>query len=255
MKRTTYFLIYTLFFALVKPSYTFAHTQWQKLLPGLDYSKLTPGKINPWGSVHVFRIDPDLFSFNLALAKDYQVPASNVAQLAKKTNALLTINGGFFTPQLQPLGLRVNNNEILNPLKKISWLGVFYLQQNKPSIVAQNQFQYHHHINFAIQGGPRLIVDGQIPLLKPGFAERTAIGITHAHQVIIVITENTPLTTTQLAEIMLKSEENDGLACQEALNLDGGHSTQLYAQIGDFVLDIPGFSAITDAIYIKPIKT
>ena len=102
----------------------------------------------------------------------------------------------------------------------------------------------------AIQAGPRLIINHRIPSLKDGDAERTALGITKNNQLIIVVTEKNPMSTTRLAEIMRRSEDKDGLACQYALNLDGGHSTQLYANVNDFSLQLPGFSTIPDALII-----
>jgi exopolysaccharide biosynthesis protein len=43
-----------------------------------------------------------------------------------------------------------------------------------------------------------------------------------------------------------------GLGCMNALNLDGGSSTQLYAKTQDFSLSIPSFSAVTDAVVVVP---
>lgn len=240
-----------LFLLLLISPVSFAQTQWQILSPGLAYTKINPIIINPWGYIHAFRIDPVHFNFQLALAKDYKLTSANVRQLAEKADALLAVNGGFFTPEWRPVGLRIINNTIRSPLKKSNWLGVFYLVRDIPHIVSERYFHHQRGINFAIQGGPRLIINGEIPPLKPGLAERTAIGITPTNNIILLITQNTPMTTTQLAEIMLKPEIEDGLACLHALNLDGGHSTQLYAKIDDFSLDIPGFSSIIDAVYVK----
>jgi exopolysaccharide biosynthesis protein len=51
---------------------------------------------------------------------------------------------------------------------------------------------------------------------------------------------------------MAKPETQGGLACLSALNLDGGSSSQLYASMDDFVIDIPGFSRVADAIVVRP---
>jgi exopolysaccharide biosynthesis protein len=120
-------------------------------------------------------------------------------------------------------------------------------------IVNQRNFKKNKEIEFAIQSGPRLVVNGKIPLsLKPGMDSRTALGITKNNDIILVATENLRLTTTQLASVMLAFQIDGGLGCVDALNLDGGSSTQLYASFKNFYLDIAGYSAVTDAIIVVP---
>ncbi|WP_304985700.1 phosphodiester glycosidase family protein [Coxiella-like endosymbiont] len=55
-------------------------------------------------------------------------------------------------------------------------------------------------------------------------------------KVIIAITNlNLLLTPTQLAHLVKK------LNCYNALNLDGGTSSQLFARINNFSLNVPSF--------------
>jgi hypothetical protein len=51
---------------------------------------------------------------------------------------------------------------------------------------------------------------------------------------------------------MRKPEIEGGLECTDALNLDGGSSTQLYANVRLFKINVPGINAITDAILVVP---
>lgn len=247
------FLLATLLCLLSLPVQ--AATTWKPLAPGIDYANIVPWKSNPWGHVHAFRIDLKYYRLNLAFAKDQNNRSTNVQQLATQYQAVLAVNGGFFTPDLQPIGLRIQDGKIRSRLKATSWWGVFYIKHSKPYLAAQQSYRSSPNISFAVQGGPRLIVNGQIPKLKEGDAERTAIGITRNNKIIIVATDNAPMTTTELAALMAKSGKDNGLSCYNALNLDGGHSTQMYANIGSFNLKVSGFSSITDAVLVLPKQT
>ncbi len=251
-KHKKQFSLLVLFSALVFfPLKTlFAATVWQPLAPGIEYTDIIPSSNNPWGHLHAFRIDLNHYQLDLAFAKDQQDDSSSVQQLALKNHAILAVNGGFFTPEHQPIGLRIQDGKVRSHLKATHWWGIFYIKKNKPYITAQSAYATDPHITFAVQGGPRLVADGKIPPLKEGDAERTAIGFTHDHKIILLATDNAPMSTTELATIMLNNSKENGLDCYNALNLDGGHSTQLYAQLDHFILNIPGLSSITDAVLV-----
>jgi uncharacterized protein YigE (DUF2233 family) len=232
-----------------------AQTQWEWLQPGLAYTVIPIESSNSLGKLHAFRFDLQDYQLQLTLAQDIDRKAASIHQLARSQNALLAINGGFFTPDRQLLGLRIQDSVEVSPLKKTSWWGVFYIKNNKPHIVAQRQYRSSQHIELAVQSGPRLVINGRIPSLKPGLAERSVICIDPQQRVILAATQHAPISTTDLAEILHKSAQRDGLGCENALNLDGGHSTQLFADIDKFRLNITGFSAITDALVVSPKDT
>lgn len=228
-----------------------ARTQWLQLAPGIHYStiKLTDHKRS--GQLHAFKIDLHQYKLALSLAKDSDRSFTRVVNLTTNKNALIGINGGFFTPQMQPLGLRISDGKLRNRIKKTSWWGVFQIRRNYPAIYSLKQFVYRKDIDFAIQSGPRLVVRGTIPSLKPGLDNRSALGITRDKNLIIVATQDLAMTTTELAEIMRASNDDDGLDCIDALNLDGGSSTQLYANIKNFYLNVSSFAPISDAVVVQ----
>jgi uncharacterized protein YigE (DUF2233 family) len=228
-------------------SYAFAANNWRKLNEGLDYQDLERGYLTPWSHVHAFRINLKSNELALVMAKDLAVKHASVDEFAQHSKALISINGGFFDEAYQPLGLRINNKQQRSPLKQISWWGVFYIKNNKAYVSSVRQFNHDSQIEFAIQSGPRLLINGQIPPLKPGRAERSALGITKDGQIIILVTDNSPLSTTELAQLMKAPPLN----CLNALNLDGGSSTQLHAQINAFSLNVHGFSNVSDAVIVK----
>lgn len=228
-------------------------THWRLISPGIEYVQLS--KISGFhkGYIHAFRVDLAQYKFEIAMASDYSNRIATVDNLTTASGGIIGSNGGFFSQELKSLGLRVSDNKIKSILKPTPWWSIFYIENNQPYIVGRKQFHFDKRIEFAIQSGPRLIINGQIPnTLKSGIDSRTAIGITREKKVILLVTDNLNLSTTALAKIMQGSQIEGGLDCYNALNLDGGSSTQLYAKTDKFLLQVPGFSAVTDAIVIIP---
>jgi uncharacterized protein YigE (DUF2233 family) len=229
-------------------------TLWQTLSDGLQYTVL---QSSTHGKVYAFRLDPTHYKLSLVFAHDIKSADSindgaSISQLAKQSQALVAVNGGFFTPTYQPLGLRIQEGLLRNPLKPVSWWGVFYIRNHMPYIVTPNAFKGNTGVDFAVQSGPRLVINGAIPSLKNSVDDRTALCITKQRQIIVIATQGSSLSMHDFANLLSMPERFGGLACYNALNLDGGHSTQLYAQVGDFKLSIPNLSPIADAVIVVP---
>lgn len=225
-----------------------AENHWKTIAPGIDYLDLESSLLTPWSHVHVFKINLRHNRLKLGLAKHLQQPHASVEALGRNEHALIAINGGFFDKKYQPLGLRASEGQRMNPLKNISWWGVFYTRRLRAFIASPKQYIPRHGIDFAIQSGPRLVVNGVIPSLKPGRAQRTAMGIDRQGNVLILVTENVSLNTEELAQRM----KNSPLNCKHALNLDGGSSTQLVVNLPNFNLNVHGFSNVSDAVLVVP---
>lgn len=224
-----------------------ASDNWHNLKPGLAYQDLATSLLSPWSHIHVFRIDLSKYRLESIFASALAKKFAYAEEFAEHTQALIAINGGFFDKNYLPLGLRISQFKQKNPLKRISWWGIFYTQHNKAYMTNVRAYSPSPSIDFALQSGPRLIVNGQIPSLKPGIAERTALGISKKGEVIVLVTENNPLSTKELASLM----QAPPLDCQHALNLDGGSSSQLQATIDDFHVHVHRFANVSDAVIIK----
>lgn len=230
----------------------FSKTTWQEVSPGLSYARIAVPTLTTVGSIHAFRVDLKLFNLSLALAKDYDGVFSSAQNLMLATKGVVGINGGFFTPEMDSLGLRVSNGELLSRFKNSPWWGVFLIENNQAKIVSASQFKQNSNIKFAVQSGPRLVVDGKLPKLRPGVANRSALGILRDGQILIIATQNLYLSTTELANILRRSAAEEGLECWQAINLDGGSSTQLYAKVKDFELSVPSFMPVADVVVVMP---
>ncbi|TAL61409.1 MAG: phosphodiester glycosidase family protein [Legionella sp.] len=242
-----FLLCFFVLLSVLLPFNSYSANDWQELSPGIEYQDLLGGILNPWSHVHVFRVDLQKNKLELINARSLSLKNASADQFAEHGKALISINGGFFDHDFRPLGLRVNNKKLENPLKPISWWGVFYVKGNTPFITSQRQFDYDNNIDFAVQSGPRLLIKGKIPSLKVGTADRSALGITADGKVIIIVTNNSAMSTKELAHLM----KAPPLSCVDAINLDGGSSSQLFAHVNSFQLNVHGFSNVSDAIIVK----
>lgn len=232
---------------LVCISPIYAQQSWQVLRPGIEYMQVTTGPFS-WSRIHAFKLALQKVKLESILAEQFSKNAAFASDFARHNQgSLIAINGGFFDTMHRPLGLRISQNKQQSPLKPISWWGVFYIENQEAHVIRTDAFTHKSPIEFAIQGGPRLLVGGKIIKLKPGLDERTALGITKNGEVLIIITDNAPMTTSSLA----KRLKREPFFCKDALNLDGGSSTQVHAAIDNFHLDKHGFSAVADAITVK----
>lgn len=243
-----------LFLIILLPHVAESHptTRWDTLADGLQYTSIAPDPTNSNERLQAFRIDLHKYTLQSELAKNIHQTSIFVDQVSNEKNVLIAINGGFFSPELQSLGLRITNFQTVNPIKKISWWGIFMLQNNHASIIPPNAYHASAQTNFAIQAGPRLLIDGTLAKLHGGKAQRSALGITRDGKVIIAVTDNLLLSTEELAKIMVKSETDGGLSCYQALNLDGGSSSQLYAHVNQFNLHVRSLRPVADVVVVTP---
>jgi uncharacterized protein YigE (DUF2233 family) len=241
--------IFTKFIALLVFSISSTcFSQWKTLEPGIEYQDLAPIYLNDWSHIHVFKINLAQHQLKIINHNDLNIKFPTIEQYAKHQNAPLAINGGFFDQKDQPLGLRVSDYQPTHAFKNISWWGVFYIQNHHARISSARQFSTKQNIEFAMQAGPRLIIDNHIPSLRPGYAERTAICVLNENEIAMIITQYFPTTLNQFAKLI----QDKPLRCQNALNLDGGSSSQFFAKFSGFFLHMPGLAAVSDAIVVLP---
>ncbi|MBT9557483.1 MAG: phosphodiester glycosidase family protein [Myxococcales bacterium] len=213
--------------------------EFRDLAPGVRHATLLDG------GAEAFELDLTRVALQVVESRGQGRPTAVVADLAPAAKALVAVNGGYFDERGRPLGLLVSRGKLLNRLRRTDW-GVFSVDETgRAELVHTRDYRTTTSPEFAVQAGPRLVVDGQILKLKPQWDRRTAIGITtDPHRVVIIVTR-TAVSLDALAHLF-----KDGLGCPFALNLDGGSSTQLWADAGG-VTAIPGF-AVANAVAVVP---
>lgn len=250
MFNRIYKLLFLATLTILLSSPVYSNTHWNVLKPGLEYTELNTNPLG--GKLHAFKISPQKYQFKIDLAANHNEKYLSIKSFVKKNSALLGINGGFFSPDWQPLGLRKINNQNKYRFKNISWWGVAAFKNDTLKILSGKEYIRNPKYKNAIQCGPRLVINDNVPKLKPGIAERSAICTNHNNEILIIITNNHPISINKFAHILAQSETRNGLGCRNALNLDGGSSSQLYSQITNKRLFLPGLSGLTDALLILP---
>ncbi len=202
--------------------------------------------------IHAFRIDPDKFEFRVVQAKTSG--KATVHRLARNHNLLFAVNASFFDPAGKPLGLLIDQGQKVQRLRSVDW-GVFSVSSTgKVQVNHTRDFQPVDPIQTAFQAGPRLVVDGRPLKLKPQFGRRTALCVDAAEYVIIVVTES-GILLADLAELMSRSPGAGGLGCINAMNLDGGSSTQATLLHPVQPWDLIGGAKVPVALGIQPRTT
>jgi uncharacterized protein YigE (DUF2233 family) len=175
--------------------------------------------------------------------KPYRTFAALAEDLEAKGRSLrFAMNGGMYRNDLRPVGLYIENgreltaantatltgapSQIPNFYKKPN--GVFYIGDGEAGIVETSRFlALRPRANFATQSGPMLVIDGAI---HPAFIVRSSdrkprngVGVSSRTRAQFVITRGW-VTFHEFARFF-----RDGLGCDNALFLDGGAASGLYA--------------------------
>lgn len=225
---------------------------WRELAPGIlqsNYRIETPGGVL-YPEVLLFRVEPEKYRFSAAL----EPSRTDISSLAQQEKSLLAINANFFDTDGQALGLIIKNRKKLRELHRGGNLltGIFLVEDSKPKIVHRNNFS-SSNVSLALQAGPRLIAGGKpLKLSSPNSSSRrSGIALDKTGNVIIFITKvRFPgVSLSQIQALLMELE------VQEALNFDGGSSSQLYLNIpGAKELVISGGEPIPVALTINKIQ-
>ena len=114
----------------------------------------------------------------------------------------------------------------------------------RATLVHTRSYRPRRNTEFAIQAGPRLVVKGKALKLKAQYARRTALGIERGGRHVLLVVVQEAIKTETLAALMLK------LGCHQALNLDGGSSTQLWSPLAG-VPQLRGISVANAVLVLK----
>jgi hypothetical protein len=187
------------------------------------FPELGPGPQN----VHVLELDPSEVELRPARPPRGFAPTS---RLARESDAVAAVNGGFFGPRGEAIGLlRIDGAELFPASEGAPW--VLGIPERGPLRFERRTSGTWDEVRHALAGKPLLVKDGRIVPQDLGGARhpRTAIG-QRADGVRVLLTcdgrarESLGLSVGELAHLLR------GLRCTDALNLDGGGSTTLWVR-------------------------
>lgn len=230
-------------------------TDWTPLGPGLDYRAITCLGESQTGDLdlHVIRVDPSLWQLNAYLARDASARA-----VVRDKHAVFAINANFFDSQRNPLGLVVRSGEQVRHPREISWQAVFLVHKDGTArIVHESEWTKQKDEAFmAVQAGPRLVIAGHTVRVRQSYAaERAGVCIQKPNQLLFFATpSDRKFDMYEIARIARRDEVDGGLACQDAMLFDGGHSTQIYLKTERKKVSMRGDPAPV-FVYVKPRET
>lgn len=287
MRRS--FLLAPLFAALLTallqvPAVASDEAAWQPLEPGLELRRQrfqVAGLRNPI-TLQVLRADPAqveiavIDTYSTVSSRGVKYPSYSLRDLARATNALALINGGFGQSTYYPVpaGLVVQDGRQKSRLNSASRTqsGVFCMPETERRTASAasgstetaagppgkarivNKGDYRPGLcRQALQSGPKIVeYDGENGISRPARAfERSVVCVDGAGRVLFIQTSRVSLF--HLADILRAPEDAGGYGCQAALNLSGDVESGLLYTTGGKLQSVGEVDApVASAIAVLP---
>lgn len=222
--------------------------------PAPELVPLTPGLLHTRREVAKAGVVADVFVADLTRLRLIGIDARTdgrivapVDVLRAEADAHVAVNGTFFDGKNRPLGLLTSEGVTRSPLRTADW-GVLTVDDTGiAALVHTRDFRAADTIDFAVQCGPRVVIDGMPPGLKLQVARRTGLCIQGPQQVALFVV-GAPVEANTLAAWLARSEAGGGLGCRDAVLLDGGPSSQLDTRQGTTHPSIRGGWGVPNAV-------
>jgi uncharacterized protein YigE (DUF2233 family) len=222
---------------------------WRAIQPGLEYRELDVMVDQRRDRLRLARVDPQL----LRLRVVYN-PAQprRVGDWLAQERALLAVNGGYFDPNNQALGLLIHEGvrsgqayQGFGGMLAISEAGVrMRWNVSEPYVPGEP-------LTSALQNFPMLVLPGGAPNTgiddNLQLAPRTAVGQDRQGRIVFVVSPGAVFTLTGLGQWLAASD----LDLDTALNLDGGSSSGLLLRSGPQRMGIDSWVEVPDAIVVE----
>lgn len=208
------------------------YAKWEFVIPGMEFSKLSLGEIHPLLKMEMYLLKINLEKMTLRAvdaATTLGEKKSSVSSLVKSQNGIAGINANFFDDNGRPLGVLISDTEMLSSIHKGGKLltGVFQIKNGVPSIIHRNDFT-PEMVSLAIQSGPRLVVDRKaLPVYSnEQRSRRSGIALTRSGEIILFATilRFPGASLSEMQSALMRA----GLDIRDAINLDGGGSSQFF---------------------------
>ncbi len=182
---------------------------------------------------------------------DARVPLAEAVRVA---GGVAGINGGYFHPDFTPLGLVISGGKSLHAFQQAKLLsGVLAVRRGRIELVRAGAFKPGKDVTEALQAGPWLRENGAgiagLDAVRP--ARRSIVATDGRGRWALLALS--PVTLAEAAAILSVGELVPGWTVEDALNLDGGSSTALFAGAeGRVFLGIPSFGPVRNYLAIVP---
>lgn len=226
----------------------------QALLGGARHIRQTVVVAGESVQLDVIRFDSRHYRLRVIDQPDPTAGGRAIAALMRSHGATAGINGGFFTPDFQPMGLVIAAGRRTGSLTRTSLISGAVLQTtSRPRLLWSSEIQGTQGVTDFLQAGPRLVHD-QRPVSGLDASKkrpRSFIATDGATGWAIGTTDSCSLAT--LATLLATPGNVPALTIHRALNLDGGRSTALWFRTSDGQeKSAPGWSTVRNYLAIVP---
>ena len=170
--------------------------------------------------------------------------------------AIAGVNGGFFSPNFEPLGLMIAKGRRSGSWQANKLLtGSLAVSQGTPRLVWNAEGRHEASASDFLQAGPRLVDGGRAmtSLDATKHAARTFTATNGAHLWAIGVVRSTSLA--ELGRMLASRELIPGFAISRALNFDGGRSSAIHARLSDAsTITEPGWSTVRNYVAVVPLR-
>lgn len=234
-----------------------SQARWEKVSRGLEardfHFRFRDGSFSRMASV---RIDPDHFDIRLWWQTSKNYFSSLARQVAEQTKAAVVVNASYFDENGRPMGyfrsgdMVYNSRLLYRGRRRALHLGaVFYVREKsgKVGIATREEFDAKG-VREAFQAGPYLVHGGKPDPGLEAYREfrrpdrRTILALGKDGRLSFLVSEEIGrgISWCELQYFLTRPESEGGLDAAEAMNLDGGSSSQLYVRGGDPSRQIQG---------------
>ena len=178
--------------------------------------------------------------------------------LGEKLGAAVILNAGYYDENGRPMGYFRSGGKVFNSRvlyrgrKTFLHYGALFTVGRKdgaPKIVSREKFK-DSRVSEAFQAGPLLVEDYKSVQGLSRYREylratrRTVVGLDAKGRLVVLVSEaeTRGISWCELQEFLVLPESKGGLGIRDAMNLDGGSSSQLWVKGG---IEIPGRPAPT----------
>lgn len=192
--------------------------------------------------VYAVRIDPAAVTFRVHYAPG---EPRAINEWARQTDAHFLINGGFFTPEFAALGLLVSDGRAHGQSYE-GYGGMFQVAGGRVRVraLALEPYLPGEPLEQAVQAFPMLLNPGGAPAYPEDpndvLSRRTIVGVDREGRAVFLVVPAGGLTLHEASQWLAAAD----FGLDAALNLDGGGSTALHVQVGDFTKWVPSLDPL-----------
>lgn len=225
-----------------------------RLMAGAELVECSVGDGEKVAELQVVLFDAGQCDFRVVSQTNDWAGAGVIREKMRSVNAVAGVNGGFFTPGFEPMGLMVADGVATGPMQRSGLIsGAVGTGARGPILLWNSEIGGAGDFGQLLQAGPRLVDQGEpVAGLSTGKkATRTFVATDGSGRWAVGMVKSPSLK--ELAAMLSSEGLLPGLRVWRALNLDGGRSSSLWVRRDDGEeLAWTGWSTVRNYLAIVP---